>query len=106
MLTHDNDTPRSPMLRRTLLRSVLPVAAFTAAVVACTPTAPPGPTTTTTAPPAGTPTLTRTDLVTGLANPWDIAFTPDGTMLFTERAGRVDAWVGGAKRTLAQPSDL
>ncbi len=33
----------------------------------------------------GAPTLTRTVLLSGLANPWDIAFTPDGAMLFTER---------------------
>ena len=39
------------------------------------------------APPASTetPTLTRTVLMTGLQNPWDIAFTPDGAMLYTEK---------------------
>ena len=31
-----------------------------------------------------TPTLTRTVLMTGLQRPWDLAFTPDGTMLYTE----------------------
>ena len=27
--------------------------------------------------------------------PWDLGFLPDGTMLFTERPGRIDALVGG-----------
>ena len=36
-------------------------------------------------PPAGTPTLTRTTFVSGLSNPWDMAFLPDGTMFFTEK---------------------
>lgn len=31
------------------------------------------------------PTLTRTVVMSGLSNPWDLAFTPDGAMLFTER---------------------
>lgn len=31
------------------------------------------------------PTLTRTVVVSGLRDPWDIAFTPDGAMLFTEK---------------------
>ena len=38
-------------------------------------------------PPASTetPTLTRTVVMTGLQNPWDLAFTPDGAMLYTEK---------------------
>jgi len=57
-------------------------------------------------PPApGIPTLSVSTVLTGLANPWEIAFTPDGTPLFTERAGRINAVVGGAKRVLAQPTD-
>src|SRR4029434_5454647 len=31
------------------------------------------------------PTLTRTVVVSGLLNPWDLAFLPDGSMLFTEK---------------------
>lgn len=45
-------------------------------------------TTTTPPPPPGplvTPTLTRTTVVEGLSSPWDIAFTSDGTMFYTER---------------------
>ena len=38
-------------------------------------------------PPAGgtEPTLARTIFMSGLQNPWDMAFLPDGTMFFTER---------------------
>jgi glucose/arabinose dehydrogenase len=42
----------------------------------------------------------------GLDHPWEVAFAPDGTMLVTERPGRVVAFVGGARRTLAAPSDV
>src|SRR5688500_6354046 len=31
------------------------------------------------------PTLVRTDWMSGLNSPWDMAFTPDGAMLFTEK---------------------
>ena len=31
------------------------------------------------------PTLTRTVLVSGLANPWDLAFAPDGSLFYTEK---------------------
>lgn len=31
------------------------------------------------------PRLTRTVLLSGLGDPWDLAFTPDGAMLFTEK---------------------
>lgn len=57
-------------------------------------------------PPSGIPSLVVTPVAAGLATPWDIAFAPDGTMLFTERVGRIDAWIGGAKRVLATPSDV
>ena len=59
-------------------------------VVPVDPTAP-----TTTAPPTTvaprTPTLAATSVVGGLTNPWDVAFAPDGTAVFTERWGRVAA---------------
>src|SRR5687768_1252114 len=39
-----------------------------------------------TQPPAtDTPVLTRTVVLQGLSNPWDIAVAPDGTMFFTEK---------------------
>ena len=34
---------------------------------------------------AEAPKLARTVVLSGLQNPWDIAFTPDGVMLFTEK---------------------
>lgn len=34
---------------------------------------------------ADEPGIERTDFLTGLQKPWDLAFTPDGTALFTER---------------------
>lgn len=43
------------------------------------------------APPASAgvnPVLQTDQVVTGLDNPWGLAFAPDGTMLFTERPGR------------------
>ncbi len=57
---------------------------------------------------ATAPVLDRTVIVSGLEVPWDIAFAPDGAMLFTERPGRVRVVPpgGGAPRTLAQPSDV
>jgi len=42
-------------------------------------------------PPLNTPMLHRTTLVGALDHPWDIAFTPDNTMLFTERPGQLNA---------------
>jgi aldose sugar dehydrogenase len=35
--------------------------------------------------PAVTPQLDRAVVASGLQSPWDLAFTPDGTMLFTEK---------------------
>ena len=34
---------------------------------------------------APAPKITVVEIVSGLSHPWDIAFAPDGTMLFTER---------------------
>jgi glucose/arabinose dehydrogenase len=53
-----------------------------------------------------TPSFTVTPVATGLDHVWDIGFTPDGTMLFTERPGRISALVGGQRRVLAAPSDV
>lgn len=50
-------------------------------------------------------TLTVTPYVSGLQQPWDIGFTPDGTMLFTQKPGPINAYVGGAVRQLARPAD-
>ena len=37
--------------------------------------------------PGAAPTLTVTPIVTGLDIPWDLFFTPDGTMIYNERGG-------------------
>ena len=38
------------------------------------------------------PSITVTEVVTGLNIPWDIAFTSDGTMFFTEREGSLNVY--------------
>ena len=38
------------------------------------------------------PSITITEVVTGLNIPWDIAFTSDGTMFFTEREGSLNVY--------------
>ena len=54
------------------------------------------------------PELKVTEIVTGLSHPWGIDFTPDGTMLFTQRAGVLNARLadGTVKRVAADLSDL
>lgn len=42
----------------------------------------------------------------GLNIPWDVQFLPSGTMLYTERAGGLNAVVGGQRRLLWKPTDL
>lgn len=49
------------------------------------------------APSAETPRLTRSVLMNGLQNPWDIAFTPDGVMLFTEKCRGLSARLADGK---------
>lgn len=51
------------------------------------------------------PDLQITTAVTGLHHPWDIAFTPQGAMLVTERSGSIDAYPFGQRRVLAEPGD-
>src|SRR5512134_3871190 len=58
-------------------------------------------------PPPGPPTLTRTVYMTGLQNPWDMAFTPDGAMLYTERGrGLSVRRANGTTALLLQPADM
>jgi glucose/arabinose dehydrogenase len=45
-------------------------------------------------------------VVSGLHRPWDIAFAPGGTMLFTEKSGTINAHVSGQVRQLAAPGDV
>jgi glucose/arabinose dehydrogenase len=56
--------------------------------------------------PTAAPHLNVSTLIGGLTIPWDIGFTPDGTLLFTERSGTVNAMVGGQRRVLATVGDV
>lgn len=48
-----------------------------------------------------------TTVLSGIGRPWDIAFSPGGSMFFTERAGKIRIrTTGGEVRTLADPSDV
>jgi glucose/arabinose dehydrogenase len=48
-------------------------------------------------PEPGAPELEVTVVQSGLSVPWDIAFLPDGTMLVTERQGRIRVFASGEK---------
>lgn len=53
------------------------------------------------------PTLDRTVFVSGLSNPWDLAFTPTGEMIFTERGGKISLRrTTGTVITIGQPTDV
>lgn len=53
------------------------------------------------------PTLSVSTVLSGLHRPWDLAFTPGGGMLFTERSGPIRFRVAntGQVRQLARPAD-
>jgi glucose/arabinose dehydrogenase len=55
---------------------------------------------------SGVPELSVTKVIGGLNQPWDLAFTPDGTMLFTEKTGQVSALVGGVTRRVGEPTGV
>jgi len=52
--------------------------------------------------------LEVTPLVDGLDKPWDIAWLPDGTVLITERPGRLNVYVDGLDQEpfVIEPDDL
>lgn len=52
------------------------------------------------------PSLTQRIVLSGLDHPWDVAFMPNRTMLFTERSGTVSVLVNGQKKALFKPSDV
>ncbi len=52
------------------------------------------------------PKIAVTKVVKNLDIPWDTQWTPDHTMLFTERSGDIEAFVGGQKRVLGHPADV
>ena len=60
-----------------------------------------------TAPDTSAPELERAVFMTGLSNPWDLAFLPNGDLLITERAGRVRVRrANGTVQQVAQISDV
>ncbi|MBL8345164.1 MAG: PQQ-dependent sugar dehydrogenase [Rubrivivax sp.] len=55
----------------------------------------------------GAPTFTRSVWKSGLAQPWDIAFAPDGAVLYTERTRGLSVRAAdGSTRVLFSPADL
>jgi glucose/arabinose dehydrogenase len=52
------------------------------------------------------PNHTVTTVVGGLDHPWDIGFLPNGTMIVTERVGRLDRIVGGQRQVITAPTDV
>lgn len=48
-------------------------------------------------PVAALPNFSATTLATGLVNPWSLAFLPDGSMLVTEKAGRLRVLSAGGQ---------
>ena len=59
-------------------------------------------------PAVGTPALSVVPIVSNLDRPWDLAFVPDGTMFFTERAGKLSVRKtnGTVQQLTADMSDL
>jgi aldose sugar dehydrogenase len=59
-------------------------------------------------PPPNSPTLaTDMSFVTGLTNPWDMAFLPDGTMFFDQRSGPIDVRLpDGTINHIVTPPDV
>ena len=57
---------------------------------------------------SGAPQLNFSTFMGGLANPWDLAFTPDGWVVYTERPNGISAAHadGSGRRLLDRPSDL
>src|SRR5262245_17847025 len=72
------------------------------------PTPAPSPAPAPTPPPAsGTPSMTRSVYLSNLQNPWDLAFTPDGAMLYTQRnLGLYVRRADGSTAQLFKPSDF
>lgn len=54
----------------------------------------------------GAPSLTTEQVIDGLSNVWDVAFTPSGTMLITERSGEISKITDGKKKVLLEVEDV
>ena len=52
------------------------------------------------------PPFTVSTVISGLSNPWDMAFTPGGSLFFTERVGRINLRTSGQTRVVATPADV
>jgi glucose/arabinose dehydrogenase len=52
------------------------------------------------------PKFSVTTVATGLDHPWDVGFLPNGTMLVTERPGRLDRIVAGRPQLVVAPADV
>ncbi len=52
------------------------------------------------------PIVGTTVAVSPAGKVWDLAFLPDGTMIYTEKFGDIVARVGGTNRVLGHPSDV
>jgi glucose/arabinose dehydrogenase len=50
--------------------------------------------------------LTVTTVIGNLDHPWDLAMTPGGNIVFTERVGRISIIFGGQRRVLATVADV
>ena len=77
----------APPFPRAVVAGVAAVALLAAAVTGCAP-----------------PTSTAV-VVGGLQQPWDLAFTPGGNMVFTEKVGRISIRFHRSVRLLATPAD-
>ena len=105
------------MNARRVVTTVLVAASLGSVLAACVPAKPPPPPPPDQGlpapppdqgPPSNSPTLTTdTSFVSGLTNPWDMAFLPDGTMFFTERPGAVNVRLPNATITnVVTPGDV
>ncbi len=93
-------------MRRTAALAVLTTAVLTAcgsATGTSTSTGPAGAAGTPDAP--GVPALAVSTVVGGLEHPWDLGFLPDGSMLVTERAGRVQRVADGRAQPVSMDLD-
>ena len=89
-----------PPARRRVLRGAGFLLALGLGQASCTPQC---------APPTPAPAPVRYDvrtIVGGLENPWDLAWTPTGTLLVTERSGDINAVGGGVAHRIGRPADV
>lgn len=52
------------------------------------------------------PGIATAELASGLSNPWDMAFLPEGALIFNERSGRISILKDGQKKLLADINDV